>query len=157
MRVGRCRDCGAAVAVAGETGSLPKRCETCREERARALARERSARWRAAHPERARDAWTRYNRWRQEQYEALRTAMGSAVSIEMSGADGVEALVEAQEGCCAVCGEPQEEPKHSLCVDLDASGRIRGLLCFSCQTVVALIGDDEPVRRLLLVAKYLTE
>jgi hypothetical protein len=42
-----------------------------------------------------------------------------------------------QEGCCAICREQCGTGRH-LAVDHDhSSGRIRGLLCFRCNTSLA--------------------
>lgn len=45
--------------------------------------------------------------------------------------DEYEALLEAQGGVCAICGNPPA--KRRLSVDHDhATGKVRGLLCFRC-------------------------
>jgi hypothetical protein len=50
-------------------------------------------------------------------------------------------LAEAQEFCCAICGQAK-----ALCVDHDhGTGEIRGLLCKKCNSGIGLLGDD-PVR-----------
>ena len=56
---------------------------------------------------------------------------------------GVQALLEAQGGVCAICGA--EAPTH---VDHDhATGRIRGVLCFSCNRGLGMVEDDVEVLR----------
>lgn len=64
--------------------------------------------------------------------------------------EGYRALYEAQEGCCAICGEH----KDVLHVDHDhATGTIRGLLCFGCNNGLGSFKDD--VRRIVAAADYL--
>jgi hypothetical protein len=39
---------------------------------------------------------------------------------------------------CAICGRRQDELEHALCVDHDhASGKVRGLICRSCNLGIA--------------------
>ncbi|WP_158072956.1 MULTISPECIES: endonuclease VII domain-containing protein [Pseudofrankia] len=61
----------------------------------------------------------------------------------------VGALLASQGGVCAVCRiRPAEHVDHD-----HASGRIRGILCFTCNTGMGNFGDDP--NRLLLAANYL--
>ena len=71
-----------------------------------------------------------------------------------------ERLLEAQGGCCAICREPptvantRAHWNGKLCVDHDhASGKIRGLLCNSCNLMVGYCRDRPGV--LQLAAVYL--
>lgn len=59
-----------------------------------------------------------------------------------------DAMLAAQGGCCAACGE---EPKSrlmgktliSLAVDHDhATGKVRGLLCSNCNVSLGMLKDD---------------
>jgi len=60
-------------------------------------------------------------------------------------------LFEKQKGVCALCGKPETVKRkfksagpERLAVDhCHDTGRIRGLLCFRCNTAVGSIGDDE--------------
>ena len=50
-----------------------------------------------------------------------------------------EQLLEAQHGGCAICGRPPRTRR--LHVDHShATGKIRGLLCFTCNRLVAVAG-----------------
>lgn len=63
-----------------------------------------------------------------------------------------DALCESQLGRCAICGCPRESAlRGTLFVDHDhETGRVRGLLCYSCNTAIGALGDSaEGVRRAL--------
>lgn len=64
-----------------------------------------------------------------------------------------EAMNEAQDGKCAICGQPC--PIHSrLSVDHDhETGRVRGLLCSSHNVGLGMFGDDPDL--LIAAAEYL--
>ena len=63
-----------------------------------------------------------------------------------------EELLAEQEGGCAICGRPPR--RVSLHVDHDhGTGRVRGLLCFSCNAALGYFGDDGD--RLVAAANYL--
>jgi hypothetical protein len=52
-----------------------------------------------------------------------------------------EALLRAQDGKCAVCGDPS--PEH---VDHDhLSGDVRGILCFNCNGALGRFEDDPEI------------
>lgn len=64
------------------------------------------------------------------------------------------AMVEAQGGVCAICGKPPPG-KFPLCVDHDHdTGRIRGLLCNPCNSLMGRWGDDAEI--LMAAARYLS-
>jgi hypothetical protein len=59
-------------------------------------------------------------------------------------------------GLCAICARPETAKRkgtlRSLCVDHDhATGRVRGLLCCSCNRAVGYLGDDPARARALSV------
>jgi hypothetical protein len=61
-------------------------------------------------------------------------------------------MLVAQDGRCLLCGSPPEPP-YSLHVDHDhGTGRIRGLLCFSCNNALGDFADDPD--RLRAAARY---
>jgi hypothetical protein len=65
------------------------------------------------------------------------------------GADEFDALVVAQGGVCLICG--RDNPEH---VDHDhETGKVRGILCFTCNVGLGNYGDD--VTRLRNAADYL--
>lgn len=64
-------------------------------------------------------------------------------------------LYEIQQGCCAICNEPEEKLSW-LCIDHDHNtGRVRGLLCPSCNRGIGLLQDNP--KFLLKAAKYIEE
>ncbi len=82
--------------------------------------------------------------------------------------DLLQAMLEAQNGRCAICRKSWAECKaakrvrheamflHYLYVDHDhQSGRVRGLLCNACNTAIGLFEEDPA--RLGAAAAYLGE
>jgi hypothetical protein len=64
------------------------------------------------------------------------------------------AMFDKQKGCCAICGESQDNLNHPLEIDQDhVTGKIRGLLCRKCNSGIALLGDD--IERLKIAIGYL--
>lgn len=52
-------------------------------------------------------------------------------------------LYDKQAGCCALCGTHQSELSKSLAVDhCHSTGKVRGLLCFDCNTGIGKLKDD---------------
>ena len=67
--------------------------------------------------------------------------------------DGYSAMLEAQDGGCAISGRPEPEG-GSLHVDHDhETGAVRGLLCFRCNGALGQL--DEDVERLADAIAYL--
>lgn len=74
--------------------------------------------------------------------------------------DAFSSMLEKQNGLCGVCGVSDgtklSGDKHRLCVDHDhVSGRVRGLLCHSCNRGLGLLGDT--VECLERAAQYLRD
>jgi hypothetical protein len=64
-------------------------------------------------------------------------------------------LYEVQQGCCAICSEPEEKFSW-LCIDHDHNtGRIRGLLCPNCNRGIGLLQDSSVL--LEKAAKYIED
>lgn len=69
-----------------------------------------------------------------------------------------EALLDEQGGLCAICQRPERAQRAGrtmrLPVDHDhTTGRIRGLLCHSCNRAIGLLQDDPAL--LVRAADYL--
>lgn len=57
-------------------------------------------------------------------------------------------MMRAQEGRCLLCRSPASDEPRSLCVDHDHStGRVRGLLCVTCNRALGLLKDDPELMR----------
>jgi len=53
-------------------------------------------------------------------------------------------LFDKQLGCCAICNTHQSEFKKALPVDHDHdTGKVRGLLCFQCNSGIGQLKDSE--------------
>lgn len=69
---------------------------------------------------------------------------------------GYEELYSTQDGCCAICGVPEEELSKPLNVDHNhETDAVRGLLCWRCNVMIGHAFDD--VRILEAAVKYLKE
>lgn len=104
-------------------------CRQCRSDRHRA--------WRANNREHIRTydrgRWQQTDRWAQ----CIRSRYGLTV-------DAYEAILTAQDGKCAVCSTDQPGGRSArFHVDHDhATGKVRGLLCFRCNTVLGAMRDE---------------
>lgn len=57
--------------------------------------------------------------------------------------EGFDAMMEAQNHCCKICGKSPEENGRRLNVDHNhTTGEIRGLLCNTCNKAIGLLGDS---------------
>ena len=53
-----------------------------------------------------------------------------------------QALLEAQDHSCAICGKHQDTEQRKLAVDHNhETGKVRGLLCGNCNMGIGLLGD----------------
>jgi Recombination endonuclease VII len=62
--------------------------------------------------------------------------------------EGYQLLLESQNYMCAICLSHETKSKRTkhFCVDHDhKTGKIRGLLCSSCNRAIGLLNDDEHV------------
>lgn len=63
-------------------------------------------------------------------------------------------LYTGQSGCCALCSKHSTELSRPLCVDHDhETGKVRGLLCSTCNSGLGKLGDNE--EGLLKALEYL--
>lgn len=66
----------------------------------------------------------------------------------------VDAMLDSQGGTCAICGTDDPGGRGFWNVDHDHdTGKVRGLLCTSCNRGIGLLGDN--VDRLMSAAAYL--
>lgn len=127
-------------------------------EEKREQQRAASARYRARNPEKVREARVKHY-WdnKPAQLEARRLAKLKQ-NHGMTGAD-LDALFDAQGGCCYLCGDPIGRTGLGTHIDHDHSccpkGRSckicrRGLACATCNTAIGMARDDPD--RLLAIA-----
>ena len=58
--------------------------------------------------------------------------------------DDYNRMFAEQNGCCAICSIHQSELKKAFAVDhCHTTGKVRGLLCFKCNTALGLFKDDQ--------------
>jgi hypothetical protein len=54
-----------------------------------------------------------------------------------------DAMYNRQHGCCAICGSPERLEIKLLSIDHDhTTGKVRGLLCLTCNTLLGMCHDD---------------
>jgi hypothetical protein len=76
----------------------------------------------------------------QERRWALKKRCETIYGISLADYDRMYAQ---QGGRCKMC---KRKPKRGLCVDhCHATGRVRGLLCHNCNSLLGLAGDDPSV------------
>jgi hypothetical protein len=150
----RCRICGetkpasefykAAGCVDGTRGE----CRACFQEAAKArrladpdvleAARERTRRWMAENPERYAANKQRFIESGGYKRSLRKTHLKTKYGITPEQYDE---MLEAQGGGCAICGKPPG--KTALHVDhCHETGRVRGLLCFSCNAGLGQFKHD---------------
>lgn len=109
--------------------------------RERVAARKKA--WREANPERDRAAAREWRRANPDKARAKdrRDKLGQ---YGLTAAD-FAARFESQGGCCAICGEVLSADP---CIDHDHNtGKVRGLLCRSCNSGIGLLKESPDVLR----------
>jgi hypothetical protein len=127
-----CHACGAAYSKAYREAHREQTAATARRYRTRNRERRNaySLAWAKAHPERAK---------RTQRRHLLKKYYG------LSERD-YDAMVASQGGLCGLCRRPPG--KRGLAVDHDHStGRVRALLCDSCNVALGLMRDDPALLR----------
>jgi hypothetical protein len=136
------RATGARDGYRGECIDCAKVIRRKQYDATRELAIERATQWRIDNPERfaAYQAEYRNRPERKRKMRDLYYRRTFGIS-----ADDFDAMLEAQGGCCAICGcRPEREA--SLHVDHDhATGQIRGIVCLNCNQGLGKFGDDPAV------------
>lgn len=71
----------------------------------------------------------------------------------------VVAMMNHQQGCCAICGESLDHAEirdTAYCIDhCHTTGKVRGLLCNYCNTMIGLAKDDPSILQNAII--YLRE
>lgn len=101
----------------------------------------------------SRDAWRRsspkdnernkaYNKIHAERIKYQKLVKYWPGSTWEQARDNYKELLEAQSGACAIC-KKHKEGKKGLAVDHHhETGRVRGLLCNSCNRAIGLLSED---------------
>lgn len=107
----------------------------------------KTARWRAADPERQRKYDREYQAKRRldPEFRKRRSEFEIVRKYGMTWADFTD-LLEQQDGVCAICRGLPNGPGTRLHIDhCHNSDKVRGLLCGKCNTAIGLL-DDDPAR-----------
>jgi hypothetical protein len=133
---GKCRVCGSTEFT------TRNRCKPCNREIERARRAKNLEQSRAQERERLR-CWRRAN---PEKKRAQKLRQEYGLSLEQFAE-----LLRAQRNACAICQAPNAD-----CIDhCHASGRVRGVLCRSCNAGIGQFRDDPKL--LLDAADYVEE
>jgi hypothetical protein len=125
----------------GNKDGLYSYCKPC------AIAKTKA--WKAADPERDKATQKRSREKRPRVYKNKQLLWTFGITLEQ-----YEQMLADQNGVCAVCGKteteihPQSKRVRSLNVDhCHDTGRVRGLLCNSCNRGIGLLKDDPAILR----------
>lgn len=149
-----CVDCGVALPWAG-VGRPRDRCTACLAEWTRTQASIRYREWREANPEQARatDRHQYEKRAEKVRQDKLNWHLRRKYGLERADYDR---MVEEQGNRCKICGQEPSGAAHQEVLHVDhchTSGRVRGLLCGNCNTMIGLAGEDPKV--LMAAVEYL--
>jgi hypothetical protein len=153
----RCKKCGTEKPLdefyksAGMRDGHRHDCKACNLEEKRqryladpAAAKARVKRWQQENPERL-NAYRRERRLEPEVKQRERA--GHLMRKYGITLEQYDAMLDDQGGGCSICGRPQGT-KISLHVDHDHStGKVRGILCFSCNNALADFQEDMQLLR----------
>lgn len=134
-----CKACGETKSLdqfyTTKSGGLVTKCKPCYNSYCVEKARERRRR----DPERAREM----NRQNKAKVDPLVKKGYQLKSTRGITRQEYEALLSLQNGRCAICGGEQNSGKTYLSVDHNHdTGRIRGLLCVTCNSGLGMFRDD---------------
>ena len=96
--------------------------------------------------------------YQKENYNSLKRLEAHYVKEYNITLADYDAMYEEQKGKCAICGStnPKTPKNGRFCVDHDhVTGKVRGLLCSSCNRGIGLLQDDYEI--ILNAYKYLTK
>lgn len=161
----RCSGCGEERPL--EAFHIDRRQNDCRKSKCRSCTNKVKARWRASNRgrvssqkrasyERHRDKYLFYMRSTERREKWFRWKLKRQFGITP---EDFERLMEAQGGCCAICGKPPEETnnhpqKHRLHIDhCHKTGKVRGLLCNTCNVGLGCFRDSPGL--MILAIDYL--
>jgi Recombination endonuclease VII len=115
-----------------------------------------SARYRERHPDKAKATQVASNEKRKgtrKEYRRYRTVKKYGITQTE-----YDAMLEAQNGACFICGSPHGDPRHSAGIfhidHCHRSGKVRSLLCAKCNLAVGHI-ENHP-GGIVAIASYLS-
>lgn len=154
-----CVDCDSVFEVE-DRGPIPTRCPPCRQ----AWAVQRTREWQAANPEKDKANRQRYydrvypfRTYTEDDAQAawvrrLKKHYGLTVGQ-------YQQMLDRQNGTCAICdGPPKGKGADRGRYHVDhchETGKVRGLLCSSCNLAIGYLGDD--ARRVRRAARYIED
>lgn len=95
----------------------------------------------------------REQRWRDKNPEyPRRKRLRSLYGITIAQYD---AVLEKQNGVCAICCEPSRDGRRLAVDHCHYTNKIRGLLCFHCNTAIGKLGDSAD--KVARAVKYLQD
>jgi hypothetical protein len=185
METRTCSRCGETKPVSdfgkhkGQPNDIRYECKKCStrasaewKKRNPEKNREAQRRWHAAHPEWSKERAKRYYQKHKERLNKGHAEYNSRNPVKRMNYyrkhkfgmpyGTYEAMLAAQDGVCAICGsaDPKRRGTQNFCVDhCHTTGKVRGLLCYSCNTALGHLNDDpEKIRKLIsYLSKYSSE
>lgn len=120
------------------------------DEEKKARKREYARAYRAAHPEKAKAACKKSRDKKPEKARAINLMRNYGITL-----DQYDLMLASQEGRCAICrsGNPRGNGKHFAVDHCHSTGKVRGLLCAHCNTVLGKMNDNPDT--LLRAVEYL--
>ena len=129
-----CRICGVEKAlsefpVRSDTGKHRSECRDCKNK----------------------DNLNRYHTKESTREAHARAALKHSLKTYGLTVEQYEAMHEAQSGLCAICNQPEEQDRRLAVDHCHTTGKVRALLCQSCNTGLGKFRDSEA---LLMAAAY---
>lgn len=120
-------------------------------EQIREQGRERQSLWRINHPQQARK--TRI-KWYKEHLGYIKGSRRNQTLRKYKMTEGeYNKILEFQGGGCAICGSTKGGGAHLAIDHNHMTGKVRGILCFKCNSALAMANDNPELLRSM--ANYL--
>lgn len=131
-----CRKCGvekdlSEFPVRSDTGKHRSECRDCR----------------------TKDNLNRYHTKESTKEAHARAALKHSLKKYGLTVEQYNEMQEKQSGRCAICNQPEEQDRRLAVDHCHATGKVRALLCQSCNTGLGLFRDSEAL--LMAAANYL--
>lgn len=109
----------------------------------------------------ARKQWRLNNKMKIAEYQKTMWQTKKLTKPHLKGCYGItiedyQTMIVAQEFRCKGCGKHETDLSRPLCIDhCHTTGKVRGLLCASCNSSIGFVNDD--INILLNLIKYLQD